>query len=145
MALPLPALSEILEPIQAVMDLRNVLLAAFRKPGTRAASGRGAGELAGMRRWRWKPSTALPGGWCRCSSPATSWMARILFTWGIISGLTAFVWNDWSFAGIRFLLGPAEAGFFPGVLIYLTWWFPSYYRARMVAYFMTARSTRISG
>jgi MFS family permease len=75
---------------------------------------------------------------------ARRWMARILFTWGIISGLTAFAWNDWSFAGIRFLLGLAEAGFFPGVLIYLTWWFPSYYRARMVAYFMTAQMISLS-
>jgi MFS family permease len=71
---------------------------------------------------------------------ARRWMARILFTWGIVSGFTAFVWNDWSFAGIRFLLGVAEAGFYPGILIYLTWWFPSYYRARMVAYFMTAQT-----
>jgi MFS family permease len=71
---------------------------------------------------------------------ARRWMARILFTWGIVSGFTAFVWNDWSFAGIRFLLGAAEAGFYPGILIYLTWWFPSYYRARMVAYFMTAQT-----
>ena len=45
---------------------------------------------------------------------ARRWIARILITWGIISGLTAFVWNDWSFYGIRFLLGLAEAGFYPG-------------------------------
>ena len=69
---------------------------------------------------------------------ARVWIARILITWGIISGLTAFVWNDWSFYGIRFLLGLAEAGFYPGVVLYLTWWFPSYYRARMMGIFQSA-------
>jgi MFS family permease len=71
---------------------------------------------------------------------ARRWIARILLTWGIISGLTAFVWNDWSFYTIRFLLGLAEAGLYPGVVLYMTWWFPSYYRARMLAIFMTAQT-----
>jgi MFS transporter, ACS family, tartrate transporter len=69
---------------------------------------------------------------------ARVWLARILITWGIISGLTATVWNDWSFYSVRFILGIAEAGFFPGVLIYITWWFPARYRSRMVAWFMSA-------
>jgi MFS family permease len=69
---------------------------------------------------------------------ARRWLARILITWGIISGLTGFVWNDWTFYGIRFLLGLAEAGFFPGVVLYLTWWFPSAYRTRMQAIFQSA-------
>ena len=69
---------------------------------------------------------------------ARRWIARILFTWGIISGLTAFVWNDWSFYSIRFLLGLAEAGFFPGVVLYMTWWFPSYYRTRTMAMFSSS-------
>ena len=68
---------------------------------------------------------------------ARLWFARILITWGIISGLTAFVWNDCSFYSIRFLLGLAEAGLYPGVVLYLTWWFPSYYRTRMMAIFST--------
>jgi ACS family tartrate transporter-like MFS transporter len=71
---------------------------------------------------------------------ARVWIARILFTWGIISGLTAFIWNDWSFYTIRFLLGLAEAGFYPGMILYMTWWFPSYYRSRMLAIFMTAQT-----
>jgi MFS transporter, ACS family, tartrate transporter len=69
---------------------------------------------------------------------ARRWIARILITWGIISGLTAFVWNEWSFYGIRFLLGLAEAGFYPGIILYMTWWFPSYYRARMMGIFQSA-------
>lgn len=69
---------------------------------------------------------------------ARKWIARILLTWGIISGLTAFVWNDWSFYGVRFFLGLAEAGFYPGIVLYLTWWYPSYYRSRMQAIFQSA-------
>jgi ACS family tartrate transporter-like MFS transporter len=69
---------------------------------------------------------------------ARRWMARIMITWGIISGLTAFVWSDWSFYTVRFFLGIAEAGFYPGVVLYLTWWFPSYYRTRMMALFQSA-------
>ena len=69
---------------------------------------------------------------------ARKWIARILLTWGIISALTAFVWNDWSFYGVRFLLGLAEAGFYPGIVLYLTWWFPSYYRSRMMGIFQSA-------
>jgi MFS family permease len=69
---------------------------------------------------------------------ARRWIARILITWGIISGLTAFVWDEWSFFSIRFLLGLAEAGFYPGIILYLTWWFPSSYRSRIIGIFMTA-------
>ncbi|CAH2599514.1 putative tartrate transporter [Rhodovastum atsumiense] len=69
---------------------------------------------------------------------ARVWIARILFTWGILSGLTAFVWDAWSFYIVRFLVGVAEAGFYPGVVLYLTWWFPSSYRTRMMALFQSA-------
>jgi MFS transporter, ACS family, tartrate transporter len=69
---------------------------------------------------------------------ARTWIARILVTWGIISGLTAAVVGQYSFFSVRFLLGLAEAGFFPGIILYLTWWFPSYYRSRMTAIFMAA-------
>ena len=69
---------------------------------------------------------------------ARRWIARILITWGIISGLTAFVWSEWSFYGVRFLLGVAEAGFYPGIILYMTWWFPSFYRARMMGVFQCA-------
>jgi MFS transporter, ACS family, tartrate transporter len=69
---------------------------------------------------------------------ARVWIARILVTWGIISGLTAAITGPWSFYSIRFLLGIAEAGFFPGIILYLTWWFPSYYRSRIIGVFMAA-------
>ena len=69
---------------------------------------------------------------------ARRWIARILMTWGIISGLTAFIWNDWGFYIARILLGIAEGGFYPGIVLYLTWWFPSRYRTRMMALFQSA-------
>jgi MFS family permease len=56
---------------------------------------------------------------------ARLWIARIMATWGIISALTMFVSSPWQFYLVRFLLGVAEAGFIPGVIYYLTLWFPS--------------------
>jgi MFS family permease len=69
---------------------------------------------------------------------ARVWIARIMITWGLVSAGTAFVEGANSLYIMRFLLGAAEAGFFPGVLLYLTYWLPSAYRARMVAIFMVA-------
>ena len=71
---------------------------------------------------------------------ARVWIARILITWGIISAGTAFVVGPLSFYGVRFALGIAEAGFFPGIILYLTWWFPSSHRSRIVGVFMGRRS-----
>src|ERR1700755_1660932 len=69
---------------------------------------------------------------------ARRWIARILITWGIISACTALINGPVSFYSVRFLLGIAEAGFFPGIILYLTWWFPSFYRSRIVGVFMAA-------
>ena len=84
---------------------------------------------------------------------ARAWIARIMITWAIVSGAFAFVaeipWGplpswfgvppiEFSYYALRFLLGVAEAGFFPGIILYLTYWFPSARRARTVALFMTA-------
>jgi D-galactonate transporter len=78
---------------------------------------------------------------------ARKWIARIMLSWGILSGLMAFIpnisratgmGNENAFYLIRVLLGAAEAGFFPGIIFYLTLWFPAVYRARIVGYFMAA-------
>jgi D-galactonate transporter len=69
---------------------------------------------------------------------ARAWIARIMITWGIISSAMLFVNSPWIFYVLRFLLGLAEAGFFPGIILYLTYWFPSRRRGRTVALFMTA-------
>ena len=64
---------------------------------------------------------------------ARVWIARIMITWGIVSALMMFVTGTVSFFVIRFLLGVAEAGFFPGTLLYFTYWFPAAYRARVIS------------
>jgi MFS transporter, ACS family, tartrate transporter len=68
------------------------------------------------------------------------WIARIMITWGIVAACMVFVHTPHTFYALRFLLGVAEAGFVPGMLLYLTFWFPSGERARAVAKFMTATS-----
>ena len=60
---------------------------------------------------------------------ARRWLARIMFTWGLLAAATMFVRTPWQFNTLRFLLGMAEAGFFPGVIYYLTLWFPARMRA----------------
>jgi ACS family tartrate transporter-like MFS transporter len=67
---------------------------------------------------------------------ARIWIARIMITWGILAGLTAVVKDSTTFAIVRFLLGVAEAGFFPGIILYFTYWFPSNHHARIVAGFL---------
>src|SRR5580693_5414361 len=76
---------------------------------------------------------------------ARLWIARIMISWGILAGLTGMVstfagWtgvsNATSFGVVRFLLGSAEAGFFPGIVLYFTYWFPSYHHARIVSGFL---------
>lgn len=78
---------------------------------------------------------------------ARKWIARIMVTWGVLSGLMAFIpaiavatglGNEYTFYGVRVLLGFAEAGFFPGIIFYLTLWFPAVYRGRIIASFMAA-------
>jgi len=67
---------------------------------------------------------------------ARLWIARIMITWGILAGITATFTGSTSFGIVRFLLGVAEAGFFPGILLYFTYWFPSYHHARIVSGFL---------
>ena len=69
---------------------------------------------------------------------ARIWIARVMVTWGIIAGGMAFVESSTSFYVMRFLLGVAEAGFFPGIILYLSYWFPARNRAGVIALFMAA-------
>jgi ACS family tartrate transporter-like MFS transporter len=78
---------------------------------------------------------------------ARKWIARIMISWGVLSGVMAFipqisaatgVSSEYTFYGVRVLLGAAEAGFFPGIIFYLTLWFPAVYRGRIIGYFMAA-------
>ena len=67
---------------------------------------------------------------------ARRWIARIMITWGVVSGATAAVSGGHGFITMRLLLGMAEAGFFPGIILYLTYWFPEAERARVIGLFM---------
>jgi MFS transporter, ACS family, tartrate transporter len=67
---------------------------------------------------------------------ARRWIARIMIMWGVISACTALVTGPYSFYAVRFLLGLAEAGFFPGIILYLTYWYPAEYRARVMSAFI---------
>jgi MFS transporter, ACS family, tartrate transporter len=69
---------------------------------------------------------------------ARLWIARVMITWGIISAAFAFIQGEISFYVFRFLLGVAEAGFFPGIILYLSYWFPARRRAQVVSFFMAA-------
>jgi D-galactonate transporter len=69
---------------------------------------------------------------------ARIWIGRIMITWGIVSALFMFTTTPLMFYSLRFTLGLAEAGFFPGIILYLTYWYPSERRARMISLFMTA-------
>jgi MFS transporter, ACS family, tartrate transporter len=86
-------------------------------------------------------------GYCLLEAPsnyilarvgARRWIARIMVSWGVVSALMAIVWNETSFLALRFLLGAAEAGFAPGVILYLTYWMPARYRARSLGAFLIA-------
>src|SRR6202041_3241777 len=92
-------------------------------------------------------STAFYIGYCLFEVPsnivmekvgARLWIARIMITWGLISGATAFATGPYSFMAIRFLLGLAEAGLFPGFVLYFTYWFPRHHRARINSGFTLA-------
>ena len=79
------------------------------------------------------PGTLIVERWS-----ARKWICRIMISWGIMAALTSLVREPWHFYTIRFLLGLAEAGFYPGVIVYLTHWFPTRDRARALAYFFIA-------
>jgi MFS family permease len=69
---------------------------------------------------------------------ARTWIARIMVSWGILSASMMWVKSEWAFYGVRFLLGVAEAGFFPGIIFYLTLWYPSRLRSTRTAWFVSA-------
>lgn len=79
------------------------------------------------------PGTLLVETWS-----ARKWICRIMLTWGLVAAATAFVRTPWQFYLARFLLGLAEAGFFPGVIVYLTHWFPLRDRSRALSWFLIA-------
>jgi len=123
--------------IVAFLDRINIGFAALTMNADLGLTSAQFGFLAGIFFW----------GYCLFEIPsnvllhrigARTWIARILVSWGIVAVLTGFVHNTRQLYVARFLLGVAEAGFFPGILLYLTYWFRKREQARMIALFMAA-------
>src|SRR5579863_8174251 len=121
----------------AYMDRINISFAALRMNSDLHFSATAYGLGAGL----------FFSGYALCEVPSNllllrfgpkRWLARIMFTWGLLAAAMMFVRTPWQFYGVRLLLGMGEAGFFPGVLYYLTLWFPARMRARAVSRFYIA-------
>jgi ACS family tartrate transporter-like MFS transporter len=129
--LPFAVLSYIL----AYIDRINVSFAGLTMRGDLDISAGTFGFAVGMFYWGYF-IFEVPSNVILEKIGARIWIARIMITWGILAGLTAAVTGPTSFAIVRFLLGVAEAGFFPGLIFYFTTWFPRHHHARIVSGFI---------
>jgi MFS transporter, ACS family, tartrate transporter len=129
--LPFAVLSYVL----AYIDRINVSFAGLTMRGDLGMSAGTFGFAVGMFYWGYF-IFEVPSNVILEKVGARIWIARIMITWGILAGLTAVVPGSTSFAIVRFLLGVAEAGFFPGIILYFTYWFPSRHHARIVSGFL---------
>jgi ACS family tartrate transporter-like MFS transporter len=129
--LPFAVLSYVL----AYIDRINVSFAGLTMRGDLGMSAGTFGFAVGMFYWAYF-IFEVPSNVILQKVGARIWIARIMITWGILAGLTAMVTGSTSFAIVRFLLGLAEAGFFPGLILYFTYWFPSHHHARIVSGFL---------
>ncbi|MEF3091747.1 MFS transporter [Raoultella sp. WB_B2P2-3] len=120
----------------AVIDRANIGVAALTMNADIGLSAASFGLAAGL---FFVPYALLelPSNLLMERIGARWWIARIMVTWGLVSGAHIFVWNENSLYVMRALLGAAEAGFFPGIVFYLTMWFPAAWRGRIIASFMT--------
>ena len=129
--LPFAVLSYVL----AYIDRINVSFAGLTMRGDLDMSAGTFGFAVGMFFWGYF-IFEVPSNVILEKVGARIWIARIMITWGVLAGLTAMVSGSTSFAIVRFLLGVAEAGFFPGIILYFTYWFPSRHHARIVSGFL---------
>jgi MFS transporter, ACS family, tartrate transporter len=129
--LPFAVLSYVL----AYIDRINVSFAGLTMRGDIGMSAGTFGFAVGMFYWGYF-IFEVPSNVILEKVGARIWIARIMITWGILAGFTAMVTGSTSFAIVRFLLGVAEAGFFPGIILYFTYWFPSHHHARIVSGFL---------
>src|SRR5271169_194661 len=125
----------ILSYFLAYIDRINVSFAALTMRGDLEISASAYGFALGTFYWGYF-IFEVPSNVVLEKVGARLWIARIMITWGILAGLTATVTGTTSFGVVRFLLGVAEAGFFPGIVLYFTYWFPSYHHARIVSGFL---------
>ncbi len=119
----------------AYIDRINVSFAGLTMRGDLGLSATAFGFAAGTFYWGYF-IFEVPSNVVLEKIGARIWIARIMVTWGIFAGLTALVVGANSFAVVRFLLGAAEAGFFPGIVLYFTYWFPARHHARIVSGFL---------
>lgn len=122
----------------AYVDRNNVAIAALTMPGSLPwfnsnVFGQGAAMFFIGYLLLEIPGTLMVERWS-----ARKWICRIMVSWGLMAALTAAVTSPFQFYSVRFLLGLAEAGFFPGVIVYLTHWFPVRDRAKALSYFLIA-------
>ncbi|HVH81801.1 MAG TPA: MFS transporter [Stellaceae bacterium] len=129
--LPLALLSYLL----AYIDRINVSFAGLTMRGDLGMSAATFGFALGTFYWGYS-ILELPSNLVMEKVGARLWIARIMITWGILAGLTATVTGATGFGVLRFLLGVAEAGFFPGLILYFTYWFPGNHHARIVSGFL---------
>ena len=125
----------ILSYVLAYIDRINVSFAGLTMRGDLGLSAGDFGFAVGMFFWGYF-IFEVPSNVILEKVGARIWIARIMITWGILAGLTAMVTGSTSFSIVRFLLGVAEAGFFPGIILYFTYWFPSHHHARIVSGFL---------
>jgi MFS transporter, ACS family, tartrate transporter len=123
--------------IVAYLDRINVSFAVLQMRGQLGLSDRAYGRAAGMF-FAGYFFFQLPSNLVLEKFGVRRWISGLMVTWGVISCLMIFIRGPVSFYGMRFLLGAAEAGFFPGMILYMKRWFPANARARAVAWFMTA-------
>lgn len=121
----------------AYIDRVNIGFAAMSMKGDLGFSASVLGFGAGIFFWGYF-MFEVPSNIALHKVGARLWIARVMLTWGLISAAMAFVKGPTSFYIVRFLLGAAEAGFFPGIILYLTYWFPARNRAGVTALFMAA-------
>src|SRR5512144_1525163 len=114
------------------IDRINVSFAGLTMRGDLGLSATAFGFAAGAFYWGYF-IFEVPSNIILENVGARLWIARIMVTWGILAGLTAVVTGPATFTTVRFLLGVAEAGFFPGMVLYFTYWFPARHHARIVS------------
>ena len=119
----------------AYIDRINVGFAALTMRGDLGMSATAFGFATGTFYWGYF-IFEVPSNIIMEKVGARLWIARIMITWGLLACLTAAVTGENSYGIVRFLLGVAEAGFFPGLILYFTYWFPSYHHGRIVSGFL---------
>jgi ACS family tartrate transporter-like MFS transporter len=121
----------------AYLDRFNIAYAALTMNKSLGLSGEMFGFGAGLFFWGYV-LFEIPSNMLLHKVGARLWITRIMVTWGLLACSMALVHGPWSFYVVRVLLGVGEAGFLPGIIYYLTLWFPAKYRAQMLAFFMLA-------